>query len=160
FPDPELRGHYVRVQPSGKKSFVAVTVDPDSGKQVWHTIGAADVVSINDARKRARKALERVREGLPPVETKAATFATVAANWRARHVDAKALRSGKEIVRMLDRHILPAWRHREFVGIKRSDVAALLDQVEDKHGARAADYVLNVVRSIANWFATRNDDYN
>jgi hypothetical protein len=27
FPDPELRGHYVRVQPSGAKSFVAVTLD-------------------------------------------------------------------------------------------------------------------------------------
>ena len=160
YPDPELRGHYVRVQPNGKKSFVAVTVDRESGKQVWHTIGAADVISIDDARKRARKALERVRDGLPPVETKGETFAAVAANWRARHVDAKGLRSSKEIVRMLDRHILPAWRHREFVGIKRSDVAALLDKVEDEHGARAADYVLNVVRSIANWFATRHDDYN
>lgn len=160
YPDPELRGLYVRVQPSGKKSFVAVTVDRESGKQVWHTIGAADVISIDDARKRARKALERVRDGLPPVETKGETFAAVAANWRARHVDAKGLRSRKEIVRMLDRHILPEWRHREFVGIKRSDVAALLDKVEDEHGARAADYVLNVVRSIANWFATRHDDYN
>ena len=27
-PDPELRGHYVRVQPSGAKSFVAVTLSP------------------------------------------------------------------------------------------------------------------------------------
>jgi major membrane immunogen (membrane-anchored lipoprotein) len=36
-PDPELRGHYVRVQPSGTKSFVAVTVDPHSGKVVRST---------------------------------------------------------------------------------------------------------------------------
>ena len=43
--------------------------------------------------------------------------------------------------------ILPEWQHREFVGIKRSDVAALLDKVEDNHGARAADYVLTVIRS-------------
>src|SRR5438093_1615512 len=43
--------------------------------------------------------------------------------------------------------------------IRRTDVTALLDQVEDNHSARQADYVLNVVRSIANWFATRNDDY-
>jgi hypothetical protein len=28
FPDPELSGHYVRVQPSGAKPFVAVTNSP------------------------------------------------------------------------------------------------------------------------------------
>jgi hypothetical protein len=29
YPDPECRGHFVRVQPSGAKSFVAVTRGPD-----------------------------------------------------------------------------------------------------------------------------------
>ena len=38
--DPKLAGHYVRVTPNGAKTFVAVARDP-SGKQVWHTIGAA-----------------------------------------------------------------------------------------------------------------------
>ena len=42
FPDPELRGHYVRVQPSGAKSFVTVARDP-YGKQIWSNIGAVDV---------------------------------------------------------------------------------------------------------------------
>ena len=28
FPDPELRGHLIRIQPSGAKSYVAVTRDP------------------------------------------------------------------------------------------------------------------------------------
>jgi hypothetical protein len=45
------------------------------------------------------------------------------------------------------------------LGIRRSDMAALLDRVQDGHGARQADYVLNVVRSIMNWYATRHDDY-
>jgi Arm DNA-binding domain len=48
--DPELRGHYVRVQPTGAKSFVAVTLDPH-GKQVWATIGRTDVLSVADAKK-------------------------------------------------------------------------------------------------------------
>jgi integrase len=43
--------------------------------------------------------------------------------------------------------------------IRKSDVAALLDEVEDDHGARQADYVLAIVRGIMNWFATRHDDY-
>jgi integrase len=35
----------------------------------------------------------------------------------------------------------------------------LLDRVEDNHSARQADYVLSVVRSVMNWYATRHDDY-
>jgi integrase len=157
-PDPELRGHYVRVQPSGAKSFVTVARNPD-GKQIWVTIGPADVMGIDEARTKARDVIERVRAGMPAVEAKADTFADVAANWLRRHVEPNGLRSRKEIVRLLERHILPAWREREFIAIRRSEVALLLDHVEDKHGARAADYVLNIVRSIGNWFATRHDDY-
>ncbi|MCZ6608133.1 MAG: Arm DNA-binding domain-containing protein, partial [Alphaproteobacteria bacterium] len=39
-PDPELRGHYVRIAPTGAKSFVAVAREPH-GKQIWATIGSA-----------------------------------------------------------------------------------------------------------------------
>jgi integrase len=55
--------------------------------------------------------------------------------------------------------VLPVWGERNFVSIRRSDVAALLDTVQDEHGARSADYVLAVVRGLMNWFAARNDDY-
>jgi hypothetical protein len=43
--------------------------------------------------------------------------------------------------------------------IRRSDVAALLDAVEDKHGAWVADEVLAVLGSVSSWFASRNDNY-
>jgi integrase len=159
FPDPELRGHYVRVQPSGSKSFVVVARNP-SGKQVWTNIGAADVLSIEAARKLARKAIERVRSGLPAVEAGADSFAAVSANWIKRHVEPSHLRTEPEIRRQLERYILPAWRARAFTSIRRSDVAALLDHVEDEHGPRQADSCLDVVRSIMNWYSARNDDYN
>ena len=60
------------------------------------------------------------------------------------------LRSEKEITRLLRVHVFPAWGGRPFLGIRRSDVAALLDHVQDNHSARQADYVLNVVRSVMN----------
>jgi integrase len=157
--DPELRGHWIRIQPSGAKSYVAVTRTPD-GKQLWTTVGTTDAMSIDAAREQARAILRRVRMGLPAAEPKAETFGAVVANWLKRYVEANALRSSREITRLLNVHVLPAWKDREFTAIRRSDVATLLDNVEDHHSARQADYVLNVVRSIMNWFATRHDDYN
>jgi integrase len=156
--DPELRGHWIRVQPTGAKSYVTVARGPD-GKQLWTTIGSTDVMTIDRAREQARVVLQRVRNGLPPVEPKAETFGEVARNWLKRHVTANGLRSRPEIERLLARHILPAWENREFVSIRKSDVAALLDEVEDNHGARQADYVLNITRSLMNWYATRHDHY-
>jgi integrase len=158
FPDPELRGHYVRVQPSGVKSFVCISRDPN-GKQLWTTLGATDVMSIEQAREQARDVIKRVRAGLPAVEPPAETFGAVAGQWLKRHVEPNALRSRKEIIRLLERHVLPIWCDRGFIAIRRSDVAGLLDQVEDGHSARQADYVLAIVRGIMNWFAARHDDY-
>ncbi len=155
--DPELRGHYVRVMPSGAKSFVTVAYTP-SGKQVWTTIGAADL-GIEQAREQAREAIKRVRSGLPAIEAKAATYGEVAADWQKRHVQAKGIRTAYNIGRLLDRHVLPAWQDREFTSIRRSDITALLDKVEDKHGTRQADIVLTIIRSICNWYAARHDDY-
>jgi integrase len=157
-PDPQMTGHYVRVQPSGAKSFVTVARTP-AGKQVWTAIGAADVMPIAEAREAAREIIKRIRAGLPAIEIKPDSVGAVVENWTKRHLEEKGLRSSREIRRMLKTHILPAWRDREFVGIRRSDVTALMDRVQDKHGARAADYVLNVFSSIANWYATRVDDY-
>jgi integrase len=158
FPDPQLVGHYVRVQPSGAKSFATVARDPN-GKQVWTNIGAADVLGIDAAREQAREAIKRVRAGLPAVESAADTFAEVSDGWLKRHVEPKGLRTAPEIRRLLDKHILPAWQSREFISIRRSDVAGLLDKVQDNHGPRQADCVLDVLRAVMFWYATRHDTY-
>jgi integrase len=155
-PDPQLPGHYVRVHPSGRKSFVAVARDP-SGKQIWTTIGSAGLLDIDAARTKAREVIQAIKAG----EDRAGpqSFQSVADEWFKRHVDAKGLRSAHEIRRMLARHIIPAWGGRDFTSIKRGDVAKLLDQVEDNSGARSADQVLSVISGIANWYAKRCDDY-
>jgi integrase len=160
-PDPELRGHYVRVMPTGPNTFVAVARD-GFGKQIWATLGSSDVLTIEEARERARIAIKRVKAGQSPFETpptKPDSFEAVATNWFRRHVEAKGLRTRDEIERVLRVYVLPHWRGREFETLRRSDVARLLDHVEDNHGRRQADVVLSVVRAIGNWHASRNDDY-
>src|SRR5262245_54927513 len=158
FPDPELRGHYVRITPTGAKAFVTVTRNPN-GKQVWTTIADCNVLSIDEARARARQIIQRIREGLPAIEAKAETFADVATNWLGRHVMANGLRTAPEIKRILHKFILPAWGDREFVSIRRSDIAKLMDKVQDHHGARQADTVLETASMVMYWYATRHDTY-
>jgi hypothetical protein len=106
YPDPECRGHFVRVQPSGAKSFVAVTRGPD-GKQVWTTISATDRMTIEQARDHAREAFKRVRAGLPAIEPRGETVATVIENWNKRHVEGVGLRSHRKLNRLLALHVLP-----------------------------------------------------
>jgi len=157
-PDPELRGGYVRVQPSGARSYWAIARSP-AGQQVWTLVGALDVLKLAEAREKAREAIARVRAGLPAVEVPPESFKAVAEQWLRRHVAAKGLLSEAEIRQRLEKHIYPKFQNRLFAEIRRSDVAALLDAVEDDFGPRAADHVLEIVRRIMNWFATRNDGY-
>jgi integrase len=155
--DPKLAGHYVRVTPGGAKSFVAVSRDPQ-GKQVWDTIGSTELYKLDEARELARTAIKAIRAG----ESRAGpqSFASVSEQWMKRHVEAKGLRSGRHIEGYLNLHILPAWGGREFESIRRGDVAALLDEIEDRGGPTAADYALGIVRAICNWYTTRNENYS
>ena len=159
FPDPELVGHYVRVMPSGAKSFAAISRAP-AGKQVWTTIGPTDRLPITEARSRARAIIERVQAGKPAIEPKAETFGAVTANWLQRHVAANGLVSERQIRRLLDTHVLPRWRDRELVAIGRADLTALLDQIEDRHGQRQADLCLTIIRAVMNWHSVRTDGYH
>jgi integrase len=155
--DPQLPGHYVRVTPNGAKSFAAVSRDPQ-GKQVWHTVGSTALYKIEEARELARTAIKAIKAG----ESRAGpqSFTAVSEQWIKRHVEAKGLRSHRHIKGYLNLHILPAWSSREFESIRRSDVAALLDVIEDNSGPVAADFALKIVGGIFNWYAARHENYS
>jgi integrase len=151
-PDPQVPGHYVRVMPSGVKSYVTIARDP-RGKQVWTTLGKTTELTLDRAREEARKALQRVKRTGPMC------FEVVAEEWLKRHVDAKGLRSDYEYRRMLNKHVLPLWANREIESIRRQDVASLQDIVEDEHGTRTSDKVLSLVSTIFAFHEKRTDEY-
>lgn len=151
----DVPGLFVRVMPSGAKSFVAIARSP-SGKQIWHRIDNT-ALKVEDAREKARAVLKRIKAGESLAEPD--SFEATAREWLKRHVEGQGLRSSPTIEHYLDNYILPALSTRSFTSIRRSDVAKLLDHMVDDAGPRAADYVLSIVRGICNWYATRNDDY-
>ena len=97
--DPELPSFYVRVQPTGAKSYIAMATDP-SGKQVGTTIGTIALYSVEEAREKAREVIKAVRAG---EGTGLDTFMSVAGQWLKRHVEKNGLRTRDEIERVLAR---------------------------------------------------------
>jgi integrase len=157
-PDSELRGHWIRIEPSGRKAFWIIGRDPQ-GKQIWARVGPADALTIEEARAKARGMLNRVRTGLPAIERQGETFDTVIADWRRRYVEDRKMRTGDKMLALLDRHVSTELRSRVFTEIHREDVTALLDKIQDENGAPVADKVLTVISSVMSWYATRHRSY-
>jgi integrase len=126
-----------------------------AGKPRAKTLGRYPALGVAAARKAAY--------AFDPLAAHAAaqagSFREVAENWLKRHVAANGLRSQGEIERILKYYVYKPWGERPFFEIRRADVSALLDKLEDEHGPSQADGVLAVLRSIMNWFQTRDDNY-
>jgi integrase len=157
-PDPELRGHYIRVTPNGAKSYWAVARNPN-GKQRWRLIGEASTTKIEDARDQARVVIRSIRSSVGGEVAKDSSFKGVTDDWYKWHVVAKGLRSAKQYRGLLDKYIQPPFAGMEFVDVRRKHITALLDSIEENHGVRQADYCLSIISCFCNWYAKRDEDY-
>lgn len=105
-----------------------------SGKQTRATIGAYPTIGLSSARKAADKARQEVSEGGNPVERKrldrtgagTKTFGALAQRYLIEHAQRRK-RSHKRDERNLGKHVLPHWRNRPYVSIRRADVIELVE---------------------------------
>jgi integrase len=142
YPDPELPAHYIRVYPTGTKTFVVVR------NNKWTKVGDTRRYTIEGAREKARTVLRG--------ESAPESFATIARLYEQRHVS--KLRSASEVKRHLDR-LIDAFGDRDFASVRRKDITALADKVAEKHGTRAAKYLLQTVSALSRWYALRDEGY-
>lgn len=132
--DPELIGHYLRVPARKSKAPITfVAVARHEGKQVWTTLGTTDTLRLAPARERARRAIGRVQS---------LSVAAVAEDWLKRQVRAKGFRTVRERERIVEGYIVPALGSRAMSDVRRDDLTAMLDRIEDESGAAMADAVL------------------
>jgi integrase len=160
-PDPELPKFGIRVRPTGPGAYTTITRDP-YGKQRWVKVGSTAELTIEQARDIARTVIRRVEGGepaFPAPKPQADSVATVLGDWLRRHAHKNGLRRAVAYERIVNVYILPHWRDRTFIALRRSDVAKLLDVIEDRHGPAMADQVLSVLRMTASWVRERSDDY-
>jgi integrase len=159
-------GLFLISQPSGHRSW-AVRYRHD-GRSVKLTLGAWPKITLADARKAAADAQHALARGENPAKAKADakvkadaaranTLTSVCENYLKR--EGSKLRTLDQRVSILRRLVYPELGDKPIGSIKRSDIVAMLDQIEDHNGARAADVALAVLRRILRWHAIRDDQF-
>jgi len=139
----------------GTKTFRVLTYR--DGKPHSVKLGTYPQTSLKEAKRQARAYFEDPDKFKAKAEV--GSFKEIAEEWFKRHVEKQGLISGPEIRRQLDKYVYPKWGTTKFLDIRRGNVTALLDSIEDHHSAAMADYVLATLRGIFTWYQSRNDDY-
>jgi integrase len=159
--DATVQGFAVRVTDTGSKSFVLVTRYPGDKHPTPRAIGTVGAISLAKARDKAKEWLEAIADGLDPrtiAEAAAAnTLRAVAESYLAR--EAKNLRSAGQKQDHFERQIFPSLGNRPVGEIRRSEIIAMLDKIEDTAGPVQADRVLATLRKLFNWHASRDDEF-
>jgi len=156
---------YVVLQPSGRRRFVLRYRIHGQSRKVTLERG----LSLSDARRVAADAARELERGNDPRETRRAvrqqaalaaadTVLAVCTAYQAR--DGVKLRTARQRLRLLERHVFPVFGNRPISSIKRGEIVRLLDKIEDNSGARSADLVLAILGRIMKWHALRDESFN
>jgi hypothetical protein len=124
--DDELPGFGVRLYPGGKKSFVLNY--RHNGRKRFLTIGQYGAITLDQARKEAKKHTAEIIQGGDPLEKRqkeraGKTVRELCESYLERYaVNKKTAAADK---RRIHQHIIPPWGSLKASAIRRSDVAAL-----------------------------------
>lgn len=162
-PDSLCTGLYLTVQPSGKKGWQVRY--RHGGVHRRMTLGAYPVLSLADARQRARDALAAASEGRDPAEEARAAKApkpeddrdkirTLIGQYHKRHLS--SLKSGNVVRRELDRFVVAAWGDRDIHAIAKRDVIDLLDDIADSGRVVTANRIRAYLNKFLNWAVERD----
>jgi integrase len=124
----------------------------------------ASALSLDTAKREARKHLGEVAKGGDPLTERRRQSAAASDTLRAVaeayfRREGKKIRTMDERRRTLERLVFPALGPRPIDDIGRSDIVRLLDKIEDNSGPVMADRTLAYLRKIMNWHATRSDRF-
>jgi hypothetical protein len=156
--DESITGLGLRVSSGGRKTWVVMY--RHNRRQRRLTLGTFPVLTLADARARAREALALVAAGKDPGAEKVAArrakkFAELAAEYLERHAKPHK-KTWKEDERNLRVDVLPRWQHVRPVDITRTDVRSLVDAIVDRNAKVHANRVLALVRKVFNFGIQRD----
>ena len=146
--DQSLTGFGVRVSQGGTKTFTLM----HGFDRRLTTIGRYPIISLAQARDKARKILARKTLGIEnaaPTLSFTQTFDLFTQTYGKENRD----RTRKETARLVNKHLMPRLRARAIGDITTQEVAAILDKLLPKPGT--ANHVYAVARLLFRWAARR-----
>ena len=160
-PDTLMTGLYLTVQPSGKKAWQIRYRFGEKHRRM--TLGRYPMLSLGDARARAREALTAAQDGRDPAgEREAEKMARVELQISGRDkiktiveefgkMHLSKLKSGEMVKRELNRHVVAIWGERDIHDITRRDVSALVNGIEGSGRVVTANRVWAYLNKFLNW---------
>ncbi|MFN4354896.1 tyrosine-type recombinase/integrase [Parvibaculum sp.] len=156
--DAALPGFALRVSATGIKSFVVFCRVGGRLRRV--TLGRWPALTLARAREKAGQAVEAAERGIDPVglrraarDAAADSVSAVAAEWLKR--DQAGNRTYAEVKRVMERDVLPRWKHRNIRSITRRDALDLLDKIADRGAPVLARRVHAYLHRMFRWCVAR-----
>ena len=161
--DAQVPGFGIRVtersREDSKGSFVLVARFPGSGNPVPRRIGDYPALSLAKARQIAREWREDLRQGIDPKakeaerrrqeqRRRADTFAAAFSTYADDHLS--TLRTGADVKRAIEAHVVPQWGQRPLTDIRRADVNELVRELR-KGAPIRANRVLAYLKTFFVW---------
>jgi integrase len=158
-------GLFLVVQPSGHKSWAARFRVNGVPRKLTLPAG----LTLHEAREQAAAAIKEAQRGNDPTKLKrvakqeravaaANTFEAVAQLY-LNSDRTKKLRTADQVRDKLERLCFPSLGDVPIADIRRSQITALLDQIERTSGAVMADRTLSAIACVLKFHARRVDDY-
>jgi integrase len=161
--DSKLGGFALAVSETGRKSFIIQYRARHVSRRM--KIGMADRLSVDEARKLARKYLSQVDHGHDPLaerkakeQASATTFKAVAEAYLG-DLAAKGNRTVEGYRSALERLVFPKFGTWQVTDIRRTHIKSLVRGIGQEQGPAAADGALAIVRGVLNSYALDAENY-
>jgi integrase len=158
--DAEVSGFGVKVTETGSRSYVLIKRYPGSKHPAPRQLGSCDVLTLEEARERARDWLKLIARGIDPadhereIQLAAArkrenSFATVFEDF-AKEKLAKE-RQGGNVERDMRKEFVAAWGKRPIVDIASEDILQVIRAVKQRGAPAFARNLFGYLRRFFDW---------
>lgn len=157
--DARLPGFGIRVSAAGTKSFILLYRHKGRARRI--TLGRYPVLSLSDARGRAREALAEVARGEDPQSQKVVDRAgsrfdeAVRVFVRTYCQQHNRQSTRRETQRLLEARFVRRWRARDVREISKANVLEIIDEAVNEGTPSAANHALATIRLFFNWCVDR-----